>query len=75
MVVLLIGLAVVTVVLSLHTVLVAPAIISAVLAFWSNGVLANFRTDPQSAPNWAASISMLTALASIGLLIAALLIR
>ena len=57
------------------TSLFAVAIVNAVLAVWSNGVLANFSRDPQGAPNWAALVSMITILGSLGLGIAGLVIR
>jgi hypothetical protein len=57
------------------TTLFGFAIANAVMAVWSNGVLANYRRDAQAAPNWAALISMLTLLGSIGLGIAGLAIR
>jgi len=28
-----------------------PAIVNAVLSFWSNGILSNFLKDPEDAPN------------------------
>lgn len=46
----------------------AFAVGNAVLSFWSNGVMANFRGDPQGAPNWAASVSILTTIAALVLL-------
>ncbi len=61
-------------VLAAGTAVIVPAVINAVLAFWANGVLANFRRDPQAAPNSAAYVSMLTILGSIGLGITALVL-
>lgn len=72
MVLLLIGLAVVAAWVNWETSLQVAAIINAVLAFWSNGVLANYRGDPHGAPSWASGVSMLTALGSVVLLIVAL---
>ena len=57
------------------TPLLGFAIANAVMAVWSNGVLANYSRDAQAAPNWAALVSMLTLLGSLGLGIAGLLIR
>lgn len=57
------------------TVLFVPAVVVAVLAFWSNGVMANYRSDPMAATALATTTSMVAAVASIGLLIAALIIR
>lgn len=45
-----------------------PAAVNVSASVWSNGVLANYRTDPQAAPNWAATVSMLTALAAVVLI-------
>jgi hypothetical protein len=47
------------------------AVVNALAAFWSNGVLANFPGDPHGAPDWAAAVSMLSALAAIVLLLVA----
>ncbi len=47
------------------------AIVNAVLAFWSNGVLANFRGNPTDAPDLAALFSMVSAAASVVLLLVA----
>lgn len=71
--ILLIGVAVAAAVVAYDSSLFVPAVIVAVLSFWGNGVLANYgRHEAQSAPNWAAAVSMLTTLASVGILIAAL---
>lgn len=57
--------------------LLMPAIVNAAASFWSNGVLANYarESDPSSAPNWAAAVSMITTIAAIALLIGGLLLR
>lgn len=57
------------------TALFGFAVANAVVAVWSNGVLANYENDPQGAPNLAALFSMLTILGSLGLGIAGLAIR
>jgi hypothetical protein len=49
----------------------ALAVINAIAAFWSNGVLANFRGDPHGAPNWAAAASIISAVAAVVLLLVA----
>lgn len=49
------------------------AVANAAAAFWSNGVLANFRGDPSGAPTWALTVSLLTAGAAIVLLLVAFL--
>lgn len=41
------------------------AIVNAVAAVWSNGVMANYPGDPDSIPNIAARVSMLTALLTV----------
>ena len=71
MVFLFIGLAVGAAWVNWETSLQVVAVINAVAAFWSNGVLANFRGDPHGAPDWAAGLSMLTVLGSVVLLIVA----
>ena len=47
----------------------------AAAAFWSNGVMANYRHDPQGAPNFATTVSMLCALGAVVLIPTGLLIR
>ena len=70
MAVLLIILAIVAAVLSNGTPVFVPAIVNAVASFSANGVLANYRRrEAQEAPNWAANVSMLTALGSAILLL------
>lgn len=75
MILLLIGLAGVAVWVCVGTGLLVPAVVTLAAALWSNGVLANFREDAQQAPNWAASLSMISAAASVVLIIAGLSIR
>ena len=49
------------------------AVINAVASVWSNGVLANFRGGPpELAPDWAATVSMLTTVIGIGMIVAGL---
>jgi hypothetical protein len=55
--------------------LFVPALINAVASFWSDGVMANFRHDPQAALNWSATVSMLTTSVALALGIAAVAIR
>lgn len=50
------------------------AVVNAVLAFWGNGVMANFRQDPHNAPNYAAVLSMATAVGSVVFIIAAVVL-
>lgn len=68
-------LAVLAALLAYGTGLFVPAVINALASFWSNGVLANFRKDPEAAPNAAAAVSIVTTVASVGLLIAILVFR
>ena len=50
----------------------ALAVANAVLAVWSNGVLQNYAGGPAYlAPDWAARVSMFTAIGSVLLLVAA----
>lgn len=51
------------------------AIATAVVLFWSNGVIANYRPNPRDAPNWAAVASAVASLATVGLLIAGVVLR
>lgn len=51
------------------------AIATAVASFWSAGVIANYRNDPQSAPNWAAVVSMISFGVALILLVAGLVVR
>lgn len=57
------------------TVLFPLGLLAAIAAFWSNGVIANFDDDPQRAPNWAAALSLLAAIASVALLVTGLILR
>ncbi len=69
----LIGLAIAAAVVSRETGLFGPAVANAIASFWGNGVMYNFAHDPQTAPNWAAGVSMLTTVVSLMLLGAALI--
>lgn len=40
--------------------LFAVAIISAVASFWSWGVMMNYRANPLAAPDWSASVNMIS---------------
>lgn len=51
------------------------AVVNALLAVGSNGILANFSRQPSAAPNWAAALSMLTLLGSVALGVIGLFIR
>ncbi|HEX6237727.1 MAG TPA: hypothetical protein VFZ68_11065 [Acidimicrobiales bacterium] len=75
MIIVLIGIAVGAAYLASGTGLFGAAVVNAVASVWANGVMANFRADPQAAPNWAAMISMLTTLAALVLGGIALAIR
>jgi hypothetical protein len=57
------------------TLLFPFGVVAAVAALWSNGVLANFRGDPQRAPDWAATLSMVAAAGSVILLFSGLIVR
>lgn len=49
----------------------------AAVMFWSLGVMHNYaytRDDPQAAPEWASTVSMLASLAGVALLVWALLV-
>lgn len=48
------------------------AIGNAVAAVWSNGVMANFRSDPDNMPNLAVTASFLTAVLAVIFLIVGL---
>lgn len=72
---LLIALGIGAVVATAGTALLPFAIVVAVAAFWSNGVIANYRNDPGNAPGWAVSVSMLAAVVSAVLLVAGLVVR
>lgn len=63
--VLLIALAVIAAVVSRDTGIFVPATVNAIAAFWSNGVMANFRDERDAIPNWAAQVSIVTALLSV----------
>lgn len=71
MVLLFIGLAILAAWVNWESGLQIVAIVNAVAAFWSNGVLANFSGEPYSGPNWGAGLSMLTTFGSIILLLIA----
>ena len=75
MVFLLIALGVAAAIVANGTAVFIPAIVVAVLAIWANGVMWNYRDYPQSAPNWSATVSMLAALASVVLLIVAIVLK
>ena len=75
MILLLIGLAVTAAVVAHPTSLFVFAVVNAILAFWANGVLANFRSEPQAAPDYAAAVSIITAIGSVVFLIAGLALR
>ncbi|MFC9687804.1 hypothetical protein ACFTSF_04650 [Kribbella sp. NPDC056951] len=75
MVLLLIGLGVAAAAATYGTALFPFGVGVAIAALWANGVLANFRGDPQQAPNWAAAISMIAALGAAILVIAGLIVR
>lgn len=65
MIVVLIGLGALAAYLTHGTAIFVPAAVNVGASFWANGVLANYGRDPQAAPNWAATVSMLTALAAV----------
>lgn len=65
MIVILIGLGILGAVLTHGSAIFVPALVNVGASFWANGVLANFARDPQAAPNWAARVSMLTALGAV----------
>ncbi len=73
--IILIGLAVVAAVVAYPTGLFVVAVVNAIAAFWSNGILANFKKEWWAAPDWAGWVSMLTAFVSVVLIIAALVVR
>lgn len=50
------------------------AVANAILAFWGNGAMANFRQEPHNAPNYAAVLSMATAVGSVIFIIAAVVL-
>jgi len=75
MALLLIAIGIVGAVATYGTALFPFGVVAAVAAFWANGVLANFRGDPQNAPDWAAAVSMFAAIGSVILLISGLIIR
>jgi hypothetical protein len=68
MIALFIALAIGAAILNSGSSLSGVAVVNAIVSFWSNGVLANFRGDPLDAPDWAALLSMATLVAS-GLLL------
>jgi hypothetical protein len=55
-----IGLAILGAVLTQGSAIFVPALMNAGASFCATGVLANFARDPGAAPNWAATVSMLT---------------
>jgi hypothetical protein len=65
MIILLIGLAVWGAIVNHGGALFVPAVANAVIAFWGNGVMANFRDAPMLAPNLATIASMVTAPLSV----------
>lgn len=75
MTILLIGLAGLALLAAAGTPVMPAAVVTAIVSVWANGVLANFRSDPQDAPNLAALGSMLAAIASIVLIVVGLLVR
>ncbi len=70
-----IGMAVVGALLTSGTGFFVVAIGNAVGSVWSNGVLANFQSDPQNAPNVASLISLGTTLAALALIVVGLVLR
>lgn len=72
---LLIGLAVGAAITTFDTALFPFGVVAAVASFWANGVLANFRDEPEHAPDWAAAVSMVAAIGSVILLISGLIVR
>ena len=75
MIFLLIALAIAAAIVAYGTGAFIPAVIVAVLAVWSNGIMWNFRDYPPAAPNWSATVSFLSAIASVILLIVAIVLR
>jgi len=75
MVVILIGLAVIAAVLTSGTGLFVLAVGNAIGSVWSNGVMANFRNDPEDAPGAATILSMVTAAVAVVLIVVGLIIR
>jgi hypothetical protein len=75
MVVILIGLAVVAAVLTSGTGLFVVAVGNAIGSVWSNGVMANFRNDPDDAPSATTVLSMVTAAVAVVLIVIGLIIR
>lgn len=73
--IILIGICVVAAILSSDTGLFPFAVLAAVLSFFSNGILANYGGDPEGAPDWAATVSLLSTVAGLAMLIAALVIK
>lgn len=68
MAVLFIALAVVAAVVANGSPVFVPAVVNAIAAFWSNGVMMNFVGNPQAAPNFATVVSMITTVLSIAFL-------
>lgn len=64
----LIGVAVAAAARLAGTPIFVPALVNAAASVWGNGVLANFRQDPQAAPNGAAFVSVVTTVAALGFL-------
>lgn len=75
MIVLLIALSAAAAVVSFGTAVFVPAVFNAVASFWSNGVMANYRSEPMAAPGWATVVSMLTAALSLALIVAGFLLK
>lgn len=75
MTIVLIGLAVAAAIVTLGSGIFAVAVVNAIASVWANGVMANFRDDPQSAPNAAATVSMATTAAAVVLIMVGLIIR
>lgn len=65
MILLIIGLAALGAFLNAGLASFTPAAVNAVASVWGNGVMANYASDPQAAPNWAARVSMLTTAAAV----------
>ncbi|MEJ7783557.1 MAG: hypothetical protein WKF96_02055 [Solirubrobacteraceae bacterium] len=47
------------------TSLFAVAVVNVLLSLWANGVMSNFKSDPQACPNSASTVSMLTTVAAV----------
>jgi len=53
----------------LGTGLAVVAIVSAVASLWSWGVMMNYKDHPEAAPNWSATVNMLSFAAGVILLV------